>query len=239
MREIYRTRALVLDYTYIGEFDVLLFVWSRDMGKLEVLGRALRKLTSKLRSSVPLFSVSDLDYVEGKNFKILTGAELVYDLENLKNNVSLLKKVTELVEFLKQWSFVETGVEFWEFQRSFWWQVENKKKLSDTDLLWLEIYFKLKTFELLGYLPDLSYCSVCNNKIYWQRRLYLREIERVCKNCKKGTEKELSLSVLSFIRRVQHNKLWPTPQLFSGKEEHRKQIYLYLKSLERKIRSLP
>ncbi|KPJ55867.1 hypothetical protein AMJ49_06190, partial [Parcubacteria bacterium DG_74_2] len=60
-----------------GEWDRIFIIYTRDFGKLKVLARAERKIKSKLRAGLELFYLSEIEFIQGKNYKTLTNAVLI------------------------------------------------------------------------------------------------------------------------------------------------------------------
>ena len=51
----YRTNGVMIKKKDLGEADQLFTIYTKDFGKLEILGKAIRKISSKLRSGAELF----------------------------------------------------------------------------------------------------------------------------------------------------------------------------------------
>lgn len=70
----YRTRGIILKKHDRGEANRVFKVFSEEYGKLSLWAVSERKITSKLRSGLELFSLSQLSFVQGKNKKVLVEA---------------------------------------------------------------------------------------------------------------------------------------------------------------------
>lgn len=77
MAVYYRTEGYVLNKTGLREADQLFTVYTKDYGKIDVLGRGIRKITSKLRSGIDLFCFSQIEFVVGKTYRTLTDAKMI------------------------------------------------------------------------------------------------------------------------------------------------------------------
>ena len=80
----YRTQGIFLKKEDRGEADQLFTVFAEDFGKLEILGRAIRKITSKLRSASSPFYLSEIEFIQGKTYKTLTDAILIDNFKNIR-----------------------------------------------------------------------------------------------------------------------------------------------------------
>jgi len=95
----YRTPGFILKKEDRGEADQLLTIYTRDFGRLEILGKAIRKISSKLRSGVEIFYLSEIEFIQGKTSKTLTDAIALEKFENLKKSFKKLRiayKITEV-----------------------------------------------------------------------------------------------------------------------------------------------
>lgn len=70
----YATGAFVFKREDRLESDRVFSVYTKEFGRLEVTGKALRKIDSKLRGGIELFSFSDIEFIQGKKIKTLTDA---------------------------------------------------------------------------------------------------------------------------------------------------------------------
>ncbi len=59
----YRTQGFVLKKTDLWEADQVFSIYTQDFGKLKVLGKAIRKIKSKLRSGAELFYLSETEFI--------------------------------------------------------------------------------------------------------------------------------------------------------------------------------
>src|SRR3989344_7939080 len=96
----YRTEGVILKKEARGEADLLLTVYTRDFGKLKILGKAVRKINSKLRSAVRIFSLSEIEFIQGKSQKTLTDAILIGKSPPLIKDLKKLRIAHKIAEVL-------------------------------------------------------------------------------------------------------------------------------------------
>jgi len=72
---IYQTEGFVVSRINIKESDVLLSIFTKDLGLVSVQAKNLRSVTSKLRYQCSLFSHSQFSLVRGRQLWRLVGAE--------------------------------------------------------------------------------------------------------------------------------------------------------------------
>jgi len=162
----FRTNAIVLKKEERGEADQLFTVFTEDFGKIEVLGRAIRKITSKLRSGIDLFYYSEIEFIQGKNYKTLTDAVLI---KKFDSNYQVAEAVNALVGKEHQDKKIfELLLEFF--------NVLNHKIL--------EQHFFWQLFSVLGYKPELYSCAHCHNRLVPERLFFApRAGGVVCSKC--------------------------------------------------------
>ena len=161
----YRTQGIFLKKEDRGEADQLFTIFTKDYGKLEVLGRAIRKIKSKLRSGAELFYLSEIEFIQGKSYKTLTDAISIDKFKNLRENHQKLGIAYKIADTLNSFTAPEEQDEkIWQlilatFREIGNWKIENQK---------LEIiyyYFLWKLFDFLGYAPELYSCTICGQKL--------------------------------------------------------------------------
>ena len=64
--------AIVLARHDVREFDQMISLYTRDAGKIEVLAKGIKKITSKNSSNLEVFSVVDVEVAPGKEIDHLT-----------------------------------------------------------------------------------------------------------------------------------------------------------------------
>ncbi|MBI2041661.1 MAG: recombination protein O N-terminal domain-containing protein, partial [Candidatus Nealsonbacteria bacterium] len=83
----YRTEGIFLKKSDRAESDELFFVYTKDFGGLKVLGKAIRKITSKLKGGAQPFYLSEIEFIQGKTYKTLTDAVLIESFQNIRKDL--------------------------------------------------------------------------------------------------------------------------------------------------------
>ena len=199
----YRTPALILKNIHFREADEFLVVFTKKFGKIEILGKALRKITSKLRGNSNPFQVSEIEFVQGKNFKTLTDTFLIENFPGIKKDLGKLAIAFRISEMLHSLLRIEEKDEkIWQFI------VEGFRKLNflTPQILSYQLffyYFTWNLFSLLGYKPELYLCSFCQRKLV-PPNLYFnfREGGIICQDCFKGIREgeKISSEIVKILR---------------------------------------
>ena len=223
----YRTKGFIFKKEDRGEADQLFTIYTKDFGKLEILGKAIRKISSKLRSGAETFYLSEIEFIQGKTYKTLTDAILVEKFKNLRKDLKRLPiayKISEILDNLVRGQ--EADEKIWYLLNETFNKLNNCQivKLSNCQLLYY--YFLWSLLSILGYKPELYNCSLCQKKLI-PEKLYFNPKEGgiICQNCFKKLKsgKEVKPEIVKILR-IMLEKNWIT--LSKLKIEK-----LYLKSL--------
>lgn len=96
----YRTEGIILKRSNFGEGDKILTVLTRQHGKLKVLAKGVRKISSRRAGSVELFNHSVLFLYSGKTFDLLTEARPLSTFPRLRRNLAKVAVAFYLVELV-------------------------------------------------------------------------------------------------------------------------------------------
>jgi DNA repair protein RecO (recombination protein O) len=206
----YRTQGIILKKEDRGEADQLFTIYTKDFGKLEILGKAIRKIASKLRSGADIFYLSEIEFIQGKTYKILTDAILVKKFENLRPkpssqpaNLERLKiayKISEVLDRLIKGQ--EPDQKIWQLL------TETLDKLNNlsfdiSHLLLVYYYFLWNLLSILGHQPELYNCPLCQKKLT-PERLYFSPKEGgvICQQCQRLTKsaKKITPDLVKILR---------------------------------------
>lgn len=211
----YRTVGIVLDKADYREVDQILIVYTKDFGKIEILGRGIRKISSKLRPQIDLLTLSELEFIQGKIYKTLTDAILINKFSNIKNSLPKLKiafAICELINKLtppQERDSQQSNLIFSAFDI-----LNNIRMISKEKLVLFYFYFFWNFIANIGYAPDFSCCYLCHNKIKRSSVIFFsNQGEILCSTCgkkyKKGLIKLDSDLLKIFGALVFQNKDWP------------------------------
>lgn len=161
----YRTLGLIIKRENRGEADQVFTIYTADFGKLEILGKAIRKIKSKLRGGIELFYLSEIEFIQGKIFKTLTDAILINRFPLLRSELERLKtayKIAELSDRILEGE--EQDEKIWELLNDVF-QKLNNLQTAVSNLQFAYYYFLWNLLSILGYQPELYRCSVCQQKL--------------------------------------------------------------------------
>lgn len=160
-QRLYRTPALVLKRQDFGEADRILTLFTPDQGKVRVIAKGVRKITSRKSGHVELFTYSTLLIAKGRNLDIVTQAETIKPFRLLRENLSRITYAYYIAEVVDQ--FTEDRDEN---RPLFDLLLATLQALEETDDIRRTVrYFELRLLDLVGYRPQLFRCVQCNKEI--------------------------------------------------------------------------
>jgi len=99
----YRTEGIILKRTNYGEADRILTVFTKHFGKISVIARGIRRISSKRGGNLELFNQVKISLTKGKNLDIVTEAEVINSFKDWRDNlkkVAVAYRLCELVDKL-------------------------------------------------------------------------------------------------------------------------------------------
>jgi DNA repair protein RecO (recombination protein O) len=201
----YRTLGIVLRKRAKGEADYFFTIFTKDFGKLEILGKGIRKIASKLKSGMELFCLSEIEFIQGKTHKTLTDAILINNFPYLRKDLKKLTLSFRIARTVSRFTQKEDPDEkIWQFLNEIFQKLNNlKTKINNPNLLYY--YFLWNFFSILGYEPQFSFCLSCRKRIT-QGPIYFKEEQGglLCLDCaKKDASKpkaEIDLNLVKIIK---------------------------------------
>lgn len=98
-----KDKGFVIKRVSFGESDRFITVYTRHYGKLELVARGVKKITSRRSSHIEPFNMLSFQAVQGHKGYILTEVELLKSSQSLKNDLygyASLFKMCEIIDKL-------------------------------------------------------------------------------------------------------------------------------------------
>ncbi len=195
----HRTKGIVFKKLDRKEADQLFSIYTKDFGRLEILGKAIRKATSKLRSGIEIFYLLEIEFIQGKSYKTLTDAVVIEKFKHLRKDLKRLEIAYRMRQVL------DSLIKGQEKDKKIWnLLLEVFGKLNDSSFQNREIvyyYFLWKFLSILGYRPDLYNCSTCQEKLKPEALYFdLKREGIVCGNCFSKDNIQISPETIKIIR---------------------------------------
>jgi DNA repair protein RecO (recombination protein O) len=92
--------GIVLKRSDVGEADRIITFFTKERGKVVVVAKGCRKLSSSRAAALEPGSHSKIFLVETKNLPILTQAQLIADFSHAKKDLVSMRRVFEVLEMI-------------------------------------------------------------------------------------------------------------------------------------------
>src|SRR4051812_22198826 len=83
-----------------SEGDRILVLFTKNFGRVTVIAKGVRKLKSRKRGHIEIFSLIKFQAVTGKSMDILTEAEVINDYEEIRSDLTKVSVAYFLVEIV-------------------------------------------------------------------------------------------------------------------------------------------
>ncbi len=210
----YRTQGYVLKKNDLREADQVFTVYTKDFGKIKVLGKAIRKIKSKLRSGIDLFYLSEIEFIQGKNYKTLTDAVVLNKFKNIREDLESVGKITDSLDSLLE---EHPDEHIWDLLTEVFERLNNKIVYH---------YFVWNLASILGYHIDLYNCVVCQKKLA-PNKLHFSPDQGgiICSDCYDRAERKVEVSSEAIkILRIFFKKDWNLLLRLKIKESHLEEL---------------
>lgn len=96
----FKTEGIVLKRRNFGEADRILIVFTLHKGKLSILAKGVRRITSRRAGNVELLNIVALYLYQSKGMPVLTEAESIENFQKLKEDLTLSTYAYHLIELV-------------------------------------------------------------------------------------------------------------------------------------------
>jgi len=204
----YKTKVFVFKKNNTNETDRVFSVFTEDFGRLDVFGKAIRKLVSKLRSGIDTFFISDIEFIQGKSRKTLTEAKALNKFEGLSKDPQKFQAAQKMAGVLD--SLIrgqEKDEKIFDLLSEVFIELDREDFKKYTLLYY---YFMWNFLSLLGYKLQVEKCNICSAKLnpYYIYFSY-KSGGAVCKNCSRrdGISQKISSDIIKILRLI-YGKEW-------------------------------
>jgi len=216
----YRTQGFVLKKNDLREADQVFSIYTQDFGKLKILGKAIRKIKSKLRAGAELFYLSEIEFIQGKTYKTLTDAIVIDKFKNTRRDLERLKIAYQITETADN---LISGQE--KDEKIFNLLNEVFSILNNCKLKIVYYYFLWNLLSILGYQIDLYNCAVCQKKLVSQKLCFNSEEGIICSECSGNLKDKLEIPPdIIKILRLFLGKNWNILSRLKIQDLHKKEL---------------
>lgn len=180
----YKTEGIIIKRVNYAEADKILTILTKRKGKINVLAKGARKITSRKGPHLDLFNHNVFFLAEGKNFDIVTEVKPLKTFSAAKRNletISILFYLGELIDkFLGEG---ETNLNIFNLFSEILDFLSSESAFKKTAIL---RRFELIFISELGFRPELYHCVNCRNILRKEKNVFSADSGGiVCPRCAK------------------------------------------------------
>ncbi len=238
---IYRTEALILRRTDIGEADRILLI-ATPRGKQRIIARGVRKTTSRLAGGIELFTHVTLLLAIGRTLDVVTQAYVLAPLSGVRGSLERLSYAYYIAELYD--TFVQGHLEHPEFFELLVGTLAALDTTRNADLL-LRAY-ELRVLHCAGYRPQLHRCVISQEVLTEAASSFSPTLGGVLSPAQRGADRqaiEMSLPAFKLLRFLQQQPFSEIERLNISADVRREvarlmQVYVR-QFLERDLKTAP
>lgn len=240
----YRTKGFVLKKEDLREADQVFTIFTKDFGKLRILGKAIRKIKSKLRAGIELFYLSEIEFIQGKTYKTLTDAIAIEKFKDIRQDLEKLKIANQIAGVADSLIKGEEKDEaIWDLLSEVFPKLNKEAttvgaklpagSLAPTEMVeqkcislaptgegLLYYYFLWNLLSILGYQIDLYHCPKCQRSLA-PGKLYFNPEEGGIVCCEEG--QQISPDIVKILRLFLKQD-WNILSRLKIEEKHKKEL---------------
>lgn len=177
----FKTEGIILGKRDFSEADRILDIYSKDNGKISLIAKGVKRLGSRKRGHIEVFSKIAFQAVNGKGIPILTEVDTIDDFKKIRKSI---KKISLAYYFMEVASkLTREGGENTEFY-NYLGNILEKLKVA-TQLKKLRYEFVTNTLKILGYWPEGKELLYPDEKLeeVMERQVYSKRVgKRILSN---------------------------------------------------------
>lgn len=201
---LFKTEAIVLKRSDLGEADRLLALFTPHLGRIRAVAKGARKTTSRLGGHVELFTHVQLLIARGRNLDYVTQAQTLDPFLGIRDDLTLLSHACYLAELVDQIAGEHIANEA--LYALLLTSLQNLPQARDPGLLLR--HFEVQLLTLTGYRQELRQCVLCRQPLEPVTNTFSAAAGGIlCPNCA-GSEplrRDVPVEMLKCLRFLQDN----------------------------------
>ena len=202
----YRCEALVLSSLVLGEADLLVTLYTKEVGKLRATARGVRKPTSKMVGHLEPLTHVELALARGKTLDVISQAQVLQSFSDLKDRLEGVSSGIYLAELVEGF-----GAEGSSNPEIYSLLVETLRDLDHNHNGELALrYFELQLLKSSGFAPEIYRCVQCRRELVAGQHLFSPDLGgTLCDQCIPTDVliRPLSVQVLKVLRFLDRSEL--------------------------------
>jgi len=157
--------GIILGKYDVGETDRMYIIYTKEAGKIRVLGKGVRRPNAKLAGHLEPVTLAEIFVARSRGVGKITGSIVLNNFARIKNNFNLLQKVFFALKiFEKLISDEEKDENIFVLVNNFLESLE-KSWVNEEKIQLLALGFLFKLFSEAGYRLEMEKCVACGKKL--------------------------------------------------------------------------
>ncbi len=199
-----KVEGIILRRQRWGEADRLLTIFTRELGKVRVVAKGVRKTQSRKAGHLEPFMQTALVLAQGRDWWIVTQAETINAFFSLREDLQKTGYAAYVIELMDKFTY-EDGPN----PALYRLVVETLQHLEAGDPLFVVAHFyELRLLDMMGFRPQLFNCVICENEIQAVDQ-YFSALHggAICPHCSHKSEdaRRISMDALKYLRHFQRS----------------------------------
>jgi DNA repair protein RecO (recombination protein O) len=199
-----RVEAIVLRHADWGEADRLLWLFTRQLGKVRAVAKGVRKPRSRKAGHLEPFTLVELLLAQGRDLPIITQAEARDTFLDLRENLVKVGYASYIIELLDRFTYEEgENVGLYRLLSETLARINKEKEPA-----FAVRYYEVRLLDLVGFRPQLLECVRCGTDIRAEDQFFSFEKGgMICPGCapKEPGVRPVSLPALHILRHFQRS----------------------------------
>jgi DNA repair protein RecO (recombination protein O) len=236
----YRVEAIVLRRVDFGEADRVLVLFTRERGKIPVVAKGVRRMSSRMAGHLELFTRSELMLAKGANLDVVTQADNREPYRALREDLtrtSTAYLIAELADALTEEALEQPEL-FDLLTATF------RALGTSDDVRLVAAHYQIRLLDVSGLRPVLMQCITCHEELSPGRNAFSAFLGgALCPRCgpSEPSSRPIDSDVLKVLRNLQRAGL-PGTARFRVPEMVMREVERILRDLierhtERRLRS--
>jgi DNA repair protein RecO (recombination protein O) len=200
-----RVEAIVLRHTDWGEADRMLWLFTREIGKVRVIAKGVRKPRSRKAGHLEPFTRVELLLAHGRDLLIVTQAEAIDAYLTLREDLVRVGYASYIVELLDRFTYEEG-----ENTTLYRLLAETLSRLNkEAQPAFAVRYYEVRLLDQVGFRPQLFHCVNCGEEIHAEDQYFSFDKGGViCPKCglNEPGARPVSMPALKILRHFQRSR---------------------------------
>ncbi|GAB4547619.1 MAG: DNA repair protein RecO [Anaerolineales bacterium] len=189
----------------MGEADRLLTLYTRERGKLRVIAKGARKISSRKGGHLEPFTYVSLQLAQGRDLMIVTQAETVNPFLGIGATLIKTGYAAYALELLDRLMYEDARADAPTFNLL----VETLSRIEKEADAWTAVrYYEMRLLDHAGFRPQLFECANCARAILPEDQFFsINGGGVICPRCGAGIPNlaHISLEALKYLRHFQRS----------------------------------